>query len=297
MLVDKMRKSKINNGTWHRAKSNIETHSHFRRPSRSLYKYSKCQLVSHQTTLCTQTIDNMRTGYVSFAICACLALAAADVSHLASSYLPPPKPEQVEQMTIEQHELRELPEQVDYLRENEQGAMENAPSSQLTPPAMPQAEEMLSTRYLPPAEPAMPAQSYLPPAEPTVASAAPALPTAAAMRYLPPAQAEPEPMMQPEMMQAMEYSAPAEPQPEAAPAMRYLPPVQQAEPNAYQQYQQQEQEQEQEQEQQMPYILDVQQPMAPSDAETLALEPEPAHELRQDGYHYRHAEQEQRLRH
>ncbi|TDG52645.1 hypothetical protein AWZ03_000878 [Drosophila navojoa] len=239
----------------------------------------------------------MRTGYVSFAICACLALAAADVSHLASSYLPPPKPEQVEQMTIEQHELRELPEQVDYLRENEQGAMENAPSSQLTPPAMPQAEEMLSTRYLPPAEPAMPAQSYLPPAEPTVASAAPALPTAAAMRYLPPAQAEPEPMMQPEMMQAMEYSAPAEPQPEAAPAMRYLPPVQQAEPNAYQQYQQQEQEQEQEQEQQMPYILDVQQPMAPSDAETLALEPEPAHELRQDGYHYRHAEQEQRLRH
>ncbi|XP_023174207.2 putative uncharacterized protein DDB_G0294196 [Drosophila hydei] len=231
----------------------------------------------------------MRTSYVSLAICACLALAAADVSHLPSSYLPPAKPEQVEHMSIEQHELRELPEQVDYIRENEQGVMEMAPSSQLTPPAMPQAEQMLSARYLPPAEAAVPAASYLPPAQP-------ALPTVAAMpatRYLPPTQPEPEPMMQPEMMPAMEYVAPTEPQPEAATAMRYLPPAQQAEPNNYQHYQGQEQEQEQ----QMPYILDVQQPMAPSDADSLAQEPEPAHELRQDGYHYKHAEQEQRLRH
>ncbi|XP_064544628.1 uncharacterized protein LOC135432751 isoform X2 [Drosophila montana] len=233
----------------------------------------------------------MRISFVALAACACLALAAADVSHLSSSYLPPPKPEQVEHMTIEQHELRELPEQVDYMRENEQGAMEISPSSQLTPPAMPQQEQMPSMRYLPPAQPTMP----------TV----PTMPAMPATRYLPPAQPiqraqaqpESEPMMQPEMMPqpAMEYTAPAQPQPQAqpqaAPAMRYLPPAQQADQPQYiyEQYQ--------EQDQQMPYILDVQQPMAPSDAETLAYEPEPAHELRQDGYHYKQAAQEQRLRH
>ncbi|XP_002047175.3 uncharacterized protein [Drosophila virilis] len=215
----------------------------------------------------------MKISFVALAACACLALASADVSHLSSSYLPPPKPEQVEHMTIEQHELRELPEQVDYMRENEQGAMEITPSSQLTPPAMPQQEQMLPTRYLPPSQPAMP--------------------TMPATRYLPPAQPESEPMMQPEMMPepAMEHIAPAQPQPQAAPAMRYLPPAQQADQPQYiyQQYQ--------EQDQQMPYILDVQQPMAPSDAETLAFEPQPAHELRQDGYHYKQAAQEQRLRH
>jgi len=213
-------------------------------------------------------------------------------------------------MTIEQHELRELPEQVDYMRENEQGAMELTPSSQLTPPVMPEEEQMLASRYLPPAEmEQMPATRYLPPAQPAMPEME-QMPEMPATRYLPPAQPtqraepEPEPMMQPEMMpeQAMEYMPPVEPQsqpqsqvePQAAPAMRYLPPVQQPEQPqyTYQQYQEQLQ-----QEQDMPYILDVQQPAAPSDAETLAFEPEPAHELRNDGYHYKQAAEEQRLRH
>jgi len=219
-------------------------------------------------------------------------------------------------MTIEQHELRELPEQVDYMRENEQGAMELTPSSELMPPAMPEAEQMLANRYLPPTETVMPeaqempATRYLPPA-PAAMPEAEQMPAMPATRYLPPAQPtqraepEPEPMMQPEMMMpepAMDYMPSVEPQsevqPQAAPAMQYLPPVQQPEQPqyTYQQYQEQLQQQEQ-QEQEMPYILDVQQPTVPSDAESMAFEPEPAHELRNDGYHYKEAAEEHRLRH
>lgn len=199
-------------------------------------------------------------------------------------------------MTIEKHELRELPEQVEY----EQGAMELTPSSQLTPPAMPEEQEEMQSRYLPPSQPeqlsAMPATRYLPPAQ-----LAEQLPQMPALHYLPPPLPEQraessEAMQQPEMMPepaepAMEYMPAVE---QAAPAMHYLPPAQQSqETNQYQQYQEQLQ-----QEQQMPYILDVQQPMAPSDLEMMqAYEPQPAHELRDDGYHYREAEQEQRLRH
>ncbi|KAH8415536.1 hypothetical protein KR222_002638, partial [Zaprionus bogoriensis] len=264
-----------------------------------------------------------KTSFVILSMCAYLALAVADVSHLPpNSYLPPPKPEQVEHMTIEQHELRELPEQVDYMHENEQGAMELAPSSQLTPPAMPEAEQMLSSRYLPPAQPeaeqlpVMPATRYLPPAaqQPAMPEAE-QLPQMPATRYLPPAQptqrAEPEaePMAQPEMMPEqpepiMEYMQPIEeqqpqeqPLPQAAPAMRYLPPAPQNEQPQYTYQQYQEQLQQQQQEQQMPYILDVQQPIAPSDVDGQTYEAEPAHELREDGYHYRQAAEEQRFRH
>ncbi|EDV96983.1 GH16580 [Drosophila grimshawi] len=239
----------------------------------------------------------MRISFVT--LFAFLALAAADVSHLTSSYLPPPRPEQLEHMSIERHQLRELPEQVFYMHDNGQMAdMDMSPSGQLTPPAMPQAEQMLAMRYLPPAEAvqqAMPDTRYLPPAQPA------AMPTT---RYLPPAQviqrAQPMPEMEPmpEMMvmPAMEPDT----QPQDAPDMRYLPPAQQQAEQPqfiYQQYQQQQQQQLPVQEQQMPYILDVQQPMAPSDAETPTFEAEPAHELRNDGYHYKQAVQEQRLRH
>ncbi|ALC44208.1 CG12971 [Drosophila busckii] len=259
-------------------------------------------------------------------LCACLSLAAADVSHLSSSsYLPPARPEQVESMTIEQHELRELPEQVEYMRPSELGAMEQQPSSQLTPPVMSEASQMLAQRYLPPAMTQalpnrylpptqtppmmeapmmMPAARYLPPAQP-------AMPEMPATRYLPPpAETTPELMMQPEMpepehaMDMMPTMMP-EMQPQAAPANRYLPPAQQPEQPQfnYQQYQeqlqqeQQQQQQQQQQEQQMPYILDVQQPLAPTDMEMPAFEPQPAHELRNDGYHYKEAPEELRLRH
>ncbi|XP_062134350.1 putative uncharacterized protein DDB_G0294196 isoform X1 [Drosophila sulfurigaster albostrigata] len=247
----------------------------------------------------------MKSCFVTLTLCACLTWAAADVSHLpSSSYLPPPKPEQVEHMTIEQHELRELPEQVDYMHENEEGVMELAPSSQLTPPAMPEGEQMLSGRYLPPPEPTMPEQElapmpsarYLPPAPVPVAM------QEAEQQRVEPEPEQEQPMQQlPEMMPtlSMEFVPPVEPQPQAAPAMQYLPPVQQPQ-YTYQQYQeqlQQQQQQQQEQPQDMPYILDVQQPTAPSDAESAAYEPEPAHELRSDGYHYKQASEEQRLRH
>ncbi|EDW33226.1 GL24584 [Drosophila persimilis] len=47
----------------------------------------------------------MRSLCLTIALClACLA--AADVSHLPSSYLPPPKPEHAVSMSIEQQELR-----------------------------------------------------------------------------------------------------------------------------------------------------------------------------------------------
>lgn len=218
-------------------------------------------------------------------------------------------------MTIEKHELRELPEQVEYMHESALGMMDLTPSDQLTPPAMPEEENMLSSRYLPPPQqeqlpaqaeqlPAMPATRFLPPAKPE-AEQVPQMP---ATHYLPPLQseqrAEPEPeaMAQPEMMaepeqeQAMEYMQSIEQQqPQSAPAMRYLPPAQQAEQSQYQQYQQYQEPLQQEQ--QMPYILDVQQPMAPSDVEMQAYEAEPAHQLRDDGYHYREGVEEQRLRH
>ncbi|XP_060659019.1 putative uncharacterized protein DDB_G0294196 [Drosophila nasuta] len=229
----------------------------------------------------------MKTCFVTLTLCACLAWAAADVSHLpSSSYLPPPKPEQVEHMTIEQHELRELPEQVDYMHENEQGVMELAPSSQLTPPPTMPEQELAP----------MPAARYLPPAPVPVAM------QEAEQQRVEPEPEQEQPMQQlPEMMPtlSMEFVPPVEPQPQAAPAMQYLPPVQQPQ-YTYQQYQeqlQQQQQQPQEQPQDMPYILDVQQPTAPSDAESAAYEPEPAHELRSDGYHYKQASEEQRLRH
>lgn len=212
-------------------------------------------------------------------------------------------------MTIEKHELRELPEQVEYMHESELGMMELTPSDQLTPPAMPEEEQMLSSRYLPPPQPEqLPAQAEQLPAQPAMPEAE-QVPQMLATHYLPPLQseqrAEPEPeaMAQPQMMagqqpeQAMEYMQYIEQQqqPQAAPAMRYLPPAQQAEQTQYQQYQQYQEPLQQEQ--QMPYILDVQQPMAPSDVEMQAYEPEPAHQLRDDGYHYREAIEEQRLRH
>ncbi|KAH8235112.1 hypothetical protein KR032_008836, partial [Drosophila birchii] len=253
------------------------------------YKYHHFQLFRHQT-LHSQTSNKMKTFCLTLALCACLA--AADVSHLpSSSYLPPPRPEQAISMSIEQQELRELPEQVEYMRENEHGQMEAMPSSLLTPPApVDQPEEaMPATRYLPPA-----------PVQP---------------------QMDAEPMMMPQMemeMQMAPQEAAMEQLQQAQPAMRYLPPAPAAEQNqqlTYQQYQeqmqqlqlqeqqqqqqeQQQQEQQQPAEEQMPYILDVQQPMAPSDAETPEqLEAEPAHELRADGYHYKQAEEQRRLRH
>ncbi|SPP85314.1 mediator of RNA polymerase II transcription subunit 15 [Drosophila guanche] len=206
---------------------------------------------------------------LTLALCLCLAcLAAADVSHLPSSYLPPPKPEHAVSMSIEQQELRELPEQVEYMRENEQGVMEAMPSSLLTPPAPLETEQMdamLSSRYLPPA-PQMEQRS-----EPEMQ------------------QQQPQMEMEPEQPQM---------------AMRYLPPpaATSEEQLTYQQYQeqmqmqqqQQQQEQMPHQEEQMPYYMDVQQPMAPTDVEA---EPVPAHELRSDGYHYKQAKEQLRLRH
>ncbi|XP_017048419.1 putative uncharacterized protein DDB_G0294196 [Drosophila ficusphila] len=262
------------------------------------YKYHYFQLFRHQT-LHSQTSNKMKTFCLTLALCACLA--AADVSHLqpSSSYLPPARPEHAVSMSIEQQELRELPEQVEYMRPNEQGQMEPMPSSLLTPPAPVDQEETLpATRYLPPAPVAAPA----------------------------PAPEEAEPMMMPQMEMVAPEEAPVmeklQQQPELA--NRYLPPAQVPEQQlTYQQYQEQmqmqqiqmqeqqqeQQEQPQEQqpqqfqdqpaeEQQMPYILDVQQPMAPSDLETQEqLEPEPAHELRADGYYYKQAEEQRRLRH
>nr|XP_017027989.1 bromodomain-containing protein DDB_G0280777 [Drosophila kikkawai] len=252
------------------------------KPPRRLcsYKYHHIHLFRHQT-LHSQTSNKMKSFCLTLALCACLA--AADVSHLpSSSYLPPPRPEQAVSMSIEQQELRELPEQVEYMRENEHGQMEAMPSSLLTPPApVDQPEEAVpATRYLPPA-----------PVQP---------------------QMDAEPMMMPQMeMEMAPQEAAMEQLQQAQPAMRYLPPAPVAEQNqqlTYQQFQEQmqqfqmqQQEQEQQQqpaEEQMPYILDVQQPMAPSDAETQEhLEPEPAHELRADGYHYKQAEEQRRLRH
>ncbi|XP_017081147.2 putative uncharacterized protein DDB_G0294196 [Drosophila eugracilis] len=224
----------------------------------------------------------MKTFCLTLALCACLA--AADVSHLqpSSSYLPPARPEHAVSMSIEPQELRELPEQVEYMRPNEQGQMEAMPSSLLTPPEPVNQEEALpSTRYLPPAPV--------------------------------PVQMDAEPMMMPQMeMIAPEETIVEKIQQQPEPANRYLPPAPAAEQQlTYQQYQeqmqqfqmqeqQQDQPQEQpaEEEQQMPYILDVQQPMAPSDVETQEqLEPEPAHELRADGYHYKQADEQHRLRH
>ncbi|XP_041563795.1 putative uncharacterized protein DDB_G0294196 [Drosophila elegans] len=264
------------------------------------YKYHHFQLFRHQT-LHSQTSNKMKTFCLTLALCACLA--AADVSHLqpSSSYLPPPRPEHAVSMSIEQQELRELPEQVEYMRPNEQGQMEAMPSSLLTPPAPSDQEEaMPSTRYLPPA--------------PAPAPAAVPVPV--------PAQMDAEPMMMPQMeMMAPEEAVMEKLQQQPQPASRYLPPAPVSQEQlTYQQYQEQmqqmqqfqqmqEQQQVQEQEpqqfqdqpaeeQQMPYILDVQQPMAPSDAETQEpLEPEPAHELRADGYHYKQAEEQRRLRH
>ncbi|XP_022212322.2 RNA polymerase II degradation factor 1 [Drosophila obscura] len=228
----------------------------------------------------------MRSLCLTIALClACLA--AADVSHLASSYLPPPpKPEHAVSMSIEQQELRELPEQVEYMRENEQGVMEAMPSSLLTPPAPLESESeqmdaMLSSRYLPPAPAPAPQ---------------------------PEAQMEQQQLSEQPQMEMMA----AEQQPEQPQiAMRYLPPPapateqpQQPQQLTYQQYQEQMQiqalqQQPQLQEEQMPYYMDVQQPMAPTDAEPAEAEaePEPAHELRSDGYHYRQAEEQLRLRH
>nr|XP_043069955.1 RNA polymerase II degradation factor 1 [Drosophila bipectinata] len=219
---------------------------------------------------------------LTFALCACLA--AADVSHLqpGSSYLPPPRPEPAISMSIEQQELRELPEQVEYMRMNKQGQMEAMPASLLTPPAPEsEMEAMPSTRYLPPSAP-VPSQMNVEPME-MMAPEQPAMEQLQAqpqlaMRYLPPAPQEnqqltyqqyQEQMEQLQMQQLQEQ--PEESQPEQ--------PQQQAE-------------------EQMPYVLDVQQPMAPSDAEAQQpQEPEPAHELRADGYHYKQAEEQLRLRH
>ncbi|XP_017139083.1 nuclear transcription factor Y subunit beta [Drosophila miranda] len=221
----------------------------------------------------------MRSLCLTIALClACLA--AADVSHLPSSYLPPPKPEHAVSMSIEQQELRELPEQVEYMRENEQGEMEAMPSSLLTPPAPLETEKMdamLSSRYLLPAQPQVQMEQL----------------------------SEPLMMQQPQMEMMAPEQQPEQPQV----ASRYLPPApasEQPQQLTYQQYQEQMQMQEQQQQQQqqeqqpqmldeqMPYYMDVQQPMAPTDAEA---EPEPAHELRPDGYHYKQAEEELRLRH
>ncbi|XP_068143190.1 protein FAM170B [Drosophila tropicalis] len=242
----------------------------------------------------------MKTFFVTLAIGFCMV--AGDVSHLPSSYLPPPKPEHAVSMSIEQQELRELPEQVEYMREMDNSQMDMdtnmmaggmpMPSSLLTPPAPVESEAdshlPLPTRYLPPAQ-----QMNQAPGQEEESFAQAAAPT------------EPEPLMQPEAEQQqmpMDY-------------MQYLPPApvdgsagqQQLTYQQYQKQLQQQQQQQQEQqpldqqEYQMPYILDVvQQPMAPSDAETLAYEePQPAHELRNDGYHYKSqtAEEEQRLRH
>lgn len=187
-------------------------------------------------------------------------------------------------MSIEQQELRELPEQVEYMRPNEQGQMEPMPSSLLTPPAAVDEQEVMpSSRYLPPA-----------PAPVTV-----------------PVQMAIDPTMMPQMEAVM---AKFQQQPELA--HRYLPPAPVSEQQlTYQQYQEQMQqiqmhdapqeqqpqqleEQPVQEEQQPTYVLDVQQPMAPSDVETQdQLEPEPAHELRADGYHYKQAEEQRRLRH
>ncbi|XP_039487689.1 activating signal cointegrator 1 complex subunit 2 homolog isoform X2 [Drosophila santomea] len=224
-----------------------------------------------------------KTFVLTLALCACLA--AADVSHLqpSTSYLPPPRPEHAVSMSIEQQELRELPEQVEYMRPNEQGQMEPMPSSLLTPPApVDQQEAMPSSRYLPPAPAPVPV-----PVEMTV-----------------------EPVMMPQM----EVMEKVQQQPELA--HRYLPPAPVSEQQlTYQQYQeqmqqiqmhdepqeqqpQQPQEQPEQEDQQATYVLDVQQPMAPSDVETQEpLEPEPAHELRSDGYYYKQAEEQRRLRH
>uniref|UniRef100_A0A6P4EBT1 Uncharacterized protein n=1 Tax=Drosophila rhopaloa TaxID=1041015 RepID=A0A6P4EBT1_DRORH len=264
------------------------------------YKYHYFHLFRHQT-LHSQTSNKMKTFCLTLALCACLA--AADVSHLqpSSSYLPPARPEHAVSMSIEQQELRELPEQVEYMRPNEQGQMEAMPSSLLTPPAPADQEEALpSTRYLPPA----PAPAPVPV----------------------PVQMDAEPIMMPQMeMMAPEEAVMEKLQQQEEPAHRYLPPAPvpqeqltyQQYQEQMQQYQMQEQQQQQQQvedqpqeqqpqqfqdqpaeEQQMPYILDVQQPMAPSDLETQRqLEPEPAHELRADGYHYKQAEEQLRLRH
>ncbi|EDV52641.1 putative uncharacterized protein DDB_G0294196 isoform X1 [Drosophila erecta] len=236
----------------------------------------------------------MKTFVLTLALCACLA--AADVSHLqpSSSYLPPPSPEHAVSMSIEQQELRELPEQVEYMRLNEQGQMEPMPSSLLTPPAaVHQQEDMPASRYLPPA------------------------PAPAPVAVPVPVQMTVEPIMMPQM----EVMAPQEAvmekfqqQPELA--HRYLPPAPASDQQlTYQQYQdqmqqiqmheepleqqpQQLQDLPEQEEQQATYVLDVQQPMAPSDVQAQEqLEPEPAHELRADGYHYKQAEEQRRLRH
>ncbi|EDW79427.2 uncharacterized protein Dwil_GK20420 [Drosophila willistoni] len=238
--------------------------------------------------------------FVTLAIGFCMV--AADVSHLPSSYLPPPKPEHAVSMSIEQQELRELPEQVEYMRD---GEMDNSqmdmdtnmmggmtmpmPSSLLTPPAPVESEadsHSLPTRYLPPAQ-----QMNQAPGQEEESFSQAATPT------------EPEPLMQPEAEQQqmpMDYMQYLPPAPVDGSAGQQQLTYQQYQEQLQQQQQQQQQEQ-QPQEYQMPYILDVvQQPMAPSDAETLAYEePQPAHELRNDGYHYKSqtAEEEQRLRH
>ncbi|XP_032573956.1 glutenin, low molecular weight subunit, partial [Drosophila sechellia] len=253
------------------------------------YKYHNFDLFRHQT-LHSHTSNKMKTYVLTLALCACLA--AADVSHLqpSTSYLPPPRPEHAVSMSIEQQELRELPEQVEYMRPNEQGQMEPMPSSLLTPPAAVDQQE------------AMPSSRYLPPAPAPVAV---------------PVQMAIEQMMMPQIEVMTPQEAVMEKfqqQPELA--HRYLPPAPVSEQQlTYQQYQeqmqqiqmhdapqeqqpQQLQEQQVQEEQQPTYVLDVQQPMAPSDVETQEqLEPEPAHELRADGYHYKQAEEQRRLRH
>ncbi|KAH8295651.1 hypothetical protein KR018_001409 [Drosophila ironensis] len=233
------------------------------------YKNHIVQSNQHQT-LHRRTISKMKLFVLAITLCA--YLAAADVSHLkhpSSSYLPPARPEQAVSMSIEQQELRELPEQVEYMRMNENGQMEAMPASLLTPPAPVAQDEAVPTN-----------------------------------QYLPPTQMDVEPAMemmeqQPAVMEQLQQQQPQL-------AMRYLPPApQENQQLTYQQYQEQMQQmQEQQQpeqqpaEEQMPYVLDVQQPMAPSDVETQELiEPEPAHELRADGYHYKQAEEQLRLRH
>ncbi|KAH8256266.1 hypothetical protein KR026_012150, partial [Drosophila bipectinata] len=235
---------------------------------------------SRHQTLHRRTINKMKLFALTFALCACLA--AADVSHLqpGSSYLPPPRPEQAISMSIEQQELRELPEQVEYMRMNEQGQMEAMPASLLTPPAPEsEVEAMPSTRYLPPAA-QVPSQMNVEPMEMMAPEqqameqlqSQPQL----AMRYLPPAPQENQQLTYQEHMEQLQMQQLQEQQPEES----------------------QPEQPQQQPEEQMPYVLDVQQPMAPSDAEAQQpQEPEPAHELRADGYHYKQAEEQLRLRH
>ncbi|XP_030372324.1 putative uncharacterized protein DDB_G0294196 [Scaptodrosophila lebanonensis] len=205
---------------------------------------------------------------LTFALCACLA--SADVSHLSSSYLPPAnsgsEPEHAISTSIEQQQLRELPEQVDSMN---QGLMED-----LTPPAP--IDSMPAARYLPPAEP-MP---ELKAAEP-------------AMEYMAPMPAEEQP--------AMRYLPPAvqatEPQPTYQQYQEELARQQMLE---QEQEQQEPQEPLEEQQPAMSYSMDeAQQPMAPSDMDMMAAyeEAQPSHELRDDGYHYKAVETEQSLRH